>query len=171
MNLDELYQTWERTREKKRRFAKKVCVCAGAGCVSSGALEILEEFKKVLKENALDSETEIVPSGCMGACNQGPLVAIYPDGTIYQKMTVEKVKDVVKKHFIEKKTAKSHLLFSECSGRTPVKAVEHEFYKRQEKIVLKNCGEINPESIEDYIIAGGYQAMHKVLVFFSPQRE
>ncbi len=167
MNLDKLNQIAEAALAK-RRGKKKVCVCAGAGCASSGSLAVLEGFRKSLKEKGLEAEVDAIPVGCMGACNQGPLVGVDPDGTVYQKVSAADAAVLVDQHLLKQSVCRSMLLFSEPGHPGAAeKAEENPFFKKQMKVVLENCGRVNPESAEDYIAAGGYRALHRALAELS----
>jgi len=163
MNLEKLTQIVE-AHLQKRGEKKRVCVCAGAGCVSTGSLATLEAFKKAVKDKGLESDVEVLPTGCMGACNQGPLVEITPDDNVYQKVGAPDAAVVVDKHLLHHSVVPSLLLFSE-PGKPAAseKASRLPFNRKQVKIVLENCGKINPESIEDALAAGAYQGLYKAL--------
>ncbi len=162
-NFDELAA---QMREKASGYKKKICVCAGAGCISSGSLEALEKIKQTLKEHQLEQEYELVPTGCMGPCNEGPLVKILPDQLVYSNMTEEQAGNVMKSHLVYKQVNKDRLLFAE-GGEAYENANQHPFFKKQLRVVCENCGVINPESIDDYIAAGGYRALHKAVRIMS----
>ena len=169
MNLQKLEEIAENFK-KKRGAKKSVCVCAGAGCASTGSLQTLEAFKKAVKDKRLDADVDVIPTGCMGACNQGPLVEIAPDNTIYQKVKAEDVGTVVDKHLVNHSVCRNMLLFAEPGKPEPAeKGDENPFFKKQMKVVLENCGKINPEDLENYIAAGGYRALHKALTDMSQE--
>lgn len=166
MNIETLNET--KIKVKNRRQGKKqLCVCCGAGCVSSGSLSVLEKLKEVIQKKGLGQEVEIIPVGCMGACNQGPLIKVLPEETIYQKSRIEDVGELMESHLIKKTPVTSHLLFSDHLDHPLINAYENDFFKKQQRIVLENCGSINPESAEDYIAAGGYAALNKALTTMS----
>ena len=166
MNLEKLNQIAEETN-KKREGKVMVCVCAGAGCISSGAQPTLDAFKKIIKEKNLSSTVEAIPVGCMGACNQGPLVSVGSDETIYQKVTPEQTSEIIEKKLENKGPISKMLLFSDLPGKTVTKSSDLPFFNKQKKIVLENCGRISPENIDDYIAVGGYKALHKALTEMS----
>jgi NADH:ubiquinone oxidoreductase subunit F (NADH-binding)/(2Fe-2S) ferredoxin len=168
MNLEELKAIQQKVLDRKAT-KKRVCVCAGAGCMSSGAQGVLDEFKKTVKEKGLDESVEVIPTGCMGACNQGPLVWTQPDGVAYQNVTPQIADVLLDKDLVGGKRVPEHLMFAGTAQGATEKGLDHPFYKKQVKIVLENCGVINPEDIEDYIAVGGYQALHKALVEMSPE--
>jgi len=134
-------------------------VCAGAGCISSGALGVMDAAKKAVKDRGLDSEIEIIPVGCMGACNQGPLLKVDPEDTVYQKVSVERTPVLVERHLQHGAIVDDMLLFSEPGKAASSKvSAELPFYKKQVKIVLENCGEIDSLNIDDYLARDGYRA-------------
>jgi len=169
MNLDKLKEITREVKDKDQKFRKKVCVCCGAGCLSSGSDQVLKKLQQTVKDAGLENEYNVVPSGCMGPCNQGPLIKVLPDQSIYQKVTEADVEPIVASHLIKDEPVKDKLLFADSRAEVPVNTLEDPFFKRQTKIVLNNCGNINPESVEDYIAADGYRAFHKVLSFMSPE--
>ncbi|MBV9079581.1 MAG: NAD(P)H-dependent oxidoreductase subunit E [Elusimicrobia bacterium] len=146
---------------------KKLCVCCGAGCVSSGSLAVADALKAALRDEGLDKETTVVPVGCIGACNQGPLVKVSPENTIYQKVAPDDLKSLVRTHLVNGQVFLPSLLFADKMENPPADAYENAFFKKQRRIVLENCGSINPESLEDYLAAGGYQALRKAVTEMS----
>ncbi|MBI4970724.1 MAG: NAD(P)H-dependent oxidoreductase subunit E [Candidatus Omnitrophica bacterium] len=169
MNITELNQIAETVRQKKSEFKKCVYVCTGAGCISSGSLETLDAMKKAVKESGHEKDADIRPAGCMGPCVQGPLVKIIPEDKMYQKVVPENVKTILDKSLLADEVISSLLLFSEKGEGGFSKAADNPYYRKQNKIVLENCGSINPESIEDYISIGGYSALYKVLTSMSSE--
>ncbi len=168
MNLAKLNDIAAATKEKCKN-KKRVCVCAGAACISSGAIQTLDSMKKIVKEKGLDKTVDVIPVGCIGACHQGPLVKILPDETIYQKITPAEAALIAEKHLAKNEVVKS-LLFATGAGKeSPVNSNETDFFKKQRKVVLETCGNINPESIEDYIAVGGYQALYNILSTLSQE--
>jgi NADH:ubiquinone oxidoreductase subunit F (NADH-binding)/(2Fe-2S) ferredoxin len=161
--LDELRNKLRMEREQK---PKKVWICMGGGCVASGATRVLQKLQDEIQKANL-TDVEVKPVGCLGACNQGPLVRMLPEEMIYQKVTEAEVGSIVLDHLQQNHPLHHLLLFSDQSDRVVEKASEHEFYKRQHKIVLENCGYVDPESLEDYIAYGGYQSLQKALMEMS----
>jgi NADP-reducing hydrogenase subunit HndC len=154
-----------RQQEQERRF--KLQVCCGAGCLSSGAGELLDELKRAVSAQGLAGEVGVEPTGCMGPCNQGPLVRVVPDDTVYEKVGVAEAADLVDGHCRRGEKVRGKLLFA--GGDSPVheRASEHPFFKLQRRVALENCGVINPESLEEYIAAGGYRALYHALTGMS----
>ncbi len=145
-----------------------VLICCGSGCVSAGALKIKEKMIQVLEANDILNEINIIETGCMGPCDYGPVIKIYPDGTFYQKVTVEDVEEMVMEHFIKGRPVQ-RLMLKEDENKVIVDQKEIPFYKKQVKVALENCGHLDPESIEEYIALGGYEALGKLVTQLSPE--
>jgi NADH:ubiquinone oxidoreductase subunit F (NADH-binding)/(2Fe-2S) ferredoxin len=147
----------------------KLCVCCGAGCISSGSEEVLKKLQEEIKTRDLEGEVEVISTGCMGPCNQGPLIKFLPEYAIYQKVDCSNIARIVQSQLIDKKPIEDLLLFSDSRPKPFINAQEDPFFKKQLKIALKNCGQINPEKIEDYLVHDGYKALDKVLFQLSPE--
>jgi NADH:ubiquinone oxidoreductase subunit F (NADH-binding)/(2Fe-2S) ferredoxin len=158
-----------RQKELDNPHVNKIYVCCGAGCISSGAEDVIKKLEAEIKERGLDHETEVIPTGCMGPCNQGPLVKCRPGNSIYQKVDCHNISDIVKSQLVEKKPLEDLLLFSESREKPFVNSDDDPYFKRQMKIALKDCGDVNPESLEDYILHDGYKALDKVLFEMTPE--
>lgn len=165
----ELQDLTRKVKEKQRQYKHRICVCCGASCISSGSEEVLHKLNEEIKARHLEDTVEVIPTGCMGPCNQGPLVKYLPEHTIYQKVNCDNIRQVVQSQLVDKKPLEDLLLFADSRETPFVNATEDPFFKRQQKIALKDCGDINPESIEDYLAAGGYQALDKSLFLLSPE--
>ncbi len=144
MNLQQLTDIQENF-QKKHKDIKRICVCAGAGCISSGSLEVVRALKDTLKERGLENSFEVISTGCLGPCNQGPLVKVLPDEVLYERALP---------------TDAGRIVDGTTGGATVSNTA---FFNKQVKVVLENCGRINPESIEEAIGHGAYSALHKVL--------
>ncbi len=142
-------------------------ICCGSGCVSSGALKIKERFHEVLKEHNLTNEVNIIETGCMGPCDYAPVMVVYPEGIFYKKVTLYDVPTIVSEHFIKGRPVTSLMLQEEEKTFSVQK--ELPFYQKQVKVALENCGYINPESLEEYIATGGYEALATILTEKTPQ--
>ncbi len=163
MNRQDLKTIAEAAKAKNDQYKHKVCVCCGAGCISSGSEAVLKKLQEEIKSRGLENEIEVVGSGCMGPCNQGPLLKVMPEHTMYQKVNCENIARVVQSQLIDKKPIEDLLLFADSRPKAFINATEDPFYKKQLKIVLEDCGDINPESMDDYILHDGYKALDKVL--------
>jgi len=169
MNRHELHAMAEQAKEKHRQIKHKICVCCGASCISSGSEEVLKKLQEEIKTRGLETEVEVVPSGCMGPCNQGPLVKYLPENTIYQRVDCHNLERIVQSQLIDKKPLEDLLLFADSREQPFINAGEDPFFKKQLKIALKDCGDINPENIEDYLAVGGYEALDMALFRMSPE--
>ncbi|MDP4262816.1 MAG: NuoF family protein [Bacteroidota bacterium] len=169
MNRQELQALAGKAKGKHEQFKHKICVCCGASCISSGSEEVLKKLQEEIKTRGLENEVEVIPSGCMGPCNQGPLMKYLPEQTIYQKVDCNNITAIVQSQLIEKKPIEELLLFADSREKPFVNSNEDPFFKRQMKIALKDCGDINPENIEDYLAAGGYRALEKAFFLLSPE--
>jgi len=147
-----------------------VLVCAGGACISSHSLEVERELKRQLAKYNLEDEVRVIETGCMGPCQYGPLMLIYPEGVLYKQLTVEDVEEIVKEHFLKGRVAQRFLFRSELAERLIREKRDIPFFRKQLKIALKNCGNIDPESIEEYIGSGGYEAVGRVLSDMSPEQ-
>ncbi len=151
-----------------------VLICGGTGCTSSGSLSIQEAFESNIKNCGLEEEVKIVQTGCFGLCALGPVVIVYPDGTFYSRVTSEDVKEIVEEHLLKGRIVE-RLVYSDTGAseevvdKATVALSDTAFYKSQNRVVLRNCGVINPESIEEYIAMDGYAALGKVLTEMTPE--
>ncbi len=154
---------------KKTGYRKQVLVCGGTGCTSSGSKKVIEALEKSLKANGLDKEILVVRTGCFGLCSLGPIMIVYPEGAFYSQATPEGVERIVKEHLKEGKVVKE-LLYKETvhEDGSIISLSETNFYKKQLRVALRNCGVIDPENIEEYIAVDGYQALAKVLTKMTP---
>ena len=147
-----------------------VLVCAGTGCTSGGSLKVIAKFKDEVKAAGLEKEVAVVETGCQGFCEHGPLVIIYPEGTFYTHVTPEDVPEIVSEHLLKGRIV-GRLLYKEPITEESVPDyAQIDFYKKQHRQVLKNCGRINPDSLEEYIGADGYEGLAKVLLTMTPQQ-
>ena len=147
-----------------------IMVCTGTGCSSSQSPKIIDEFEKELKLQGMDKEVKVVRTGCFGLCAMGPIVLIYPEGSLYTHVTVADVKEIVSEHIVKGRIVE-RLLHKEEEHKDAVTSLtDTEFYKHQQRIVLRNCGNIDPENIDEYIGVGGYEALGKVLTTMTPQQ-
>ncbi len=150
-------------------YRAHVLVCAGTGCTSSNSLKIMDEMEALLASNGLDSEVKIVKTGCFGLCAEGPIVVVYPEGAMYTRVEVSDVKEIVEEHLLKGRIVK-RLLAGEKESEDISKSLEGvDFFNRQMRIALRNCGRINPEDINEYIAFDGYKALEKVLTEMTPE--
>ena len=151
-------------------YRSHILICGGTGCTSSGAGEVTEAFKKAITEKGLADEVLVVPTGCHGMCEMGPIVVVYPEGTFYCRVQKTDVAELVEEH-IYKGRPVQRLMYS---AGEDVPVIPHykeiPFYGKQHRIALKNCGYINPDNIDEYIVRGGYEALGKALLSMKPEQ-
>ena len=153
--LDLRVNTASDTREKH------ILVCHGTGCTSSKSPKIIENFRKIIEEKNIEN-VRVIQTGCFGLCAKGPIVIIRPEDTFYANCKPEDCEEIVEKH-IQKGEIVERLLCKDVDNTVVKKLDELNFYKKQKRIALKNCGVIDPENIEEYIAFDGYKALEKVL--------
>lgn len=154
----------------KSRFRKQVLLCRGTGCTSSKSDALEEKFRKLIDEKKLQSEVDIVKVGCFGLCEAGPVVVVYPEGTFYSHITLEQVDRIVEEDLIGGNVIKEFLYKGAIDENDKIKALnEVQFYAKQERIALRNCGLIDAECIDEYIAHDGYFALHKALTEMKPE--
>ena len=151
-----------------------VLICGGTGCTSSGSKAIQEAFHESIAKNGLEEEIKLVQTGCFGLCALGPVVIVYPDGTFYSRVTPEDVDEIVSEHLLKGRVVK-RLAYTDTGKEVAEEVIgnvslgETAFYKSQHRVVLRNCGVIDPENIEEYIAMDGYAALGKVLTEMTPE--
>ena len=149
-------------------YRSHVLVCGGTGCTSSGSQQIIQTLKDELKKNRLQNEVAVVKTGCHGLCAEGPVMIVYPEAVFYSKVRPEDVEEIVSEHLLKGRIVE-RLVYHEAQAPEGIKSInETTFYKKQHRIALRNCGVINPESIDEYIGTGGYEALGKVLTEMTP---
>ncbi len=149
-------------------YRSHVLVCGGTGCTSSHSAEIIAEFEKEIAEKGLADEIKVIRTGCFGLCALGPIVVVYPEGAFYSQIKIEDVPEIVDEHLIKGRIVK-HLLYDDTVAGDTVKSLnETQFYKKQKRVALRNCGVIDPENINEYIAMDGYQALAKCLTEYTP---
>ena len=147
-----------------------ILVCTGTGCSSSNSSKIIEAFERELKAQGMDQEARVVKTGCFGLCAMGPVVLIYPEGAFYTHVTPDDVAEIVAEHIVKGRIVQ-RLLHKEGESAERVTSLsDTRFYKNQYRIALRNCGVINPESIDEYIGTGGYEALGRALTEQTPQQ-
>ncbi|PKN80971.1 MAG: NADH-quinone oxidoreductase subunit F [Candidatus Cloacimonetes bacterium HGW-Cloacimonetes-1] len=144
-------------------------ICCGSGCVSAGALKIKERFHAVLTEKGMTNEINIIETGCMGPCDYGPVMVIYPEGVFYKHVSVDDVSEIVEEHFIKGRPVK-RLMMQDSEDQVIASKKDIPFYQKQVKVALANCGYIDPESLDEYIATSGYEALGTILTTMTPQQ-
>ncbi len=150
-----------------------VLICGGTGCTSSGSNKIIEAFNENIKANGLEEEIKVVQTGCFGLCALGPVVIVHPDGTFYSRVEADDVAEIVSEHLLKGRVVE-RLVYNDTGSDEPVHGnvalSDTAFYKTQERVVLRNCGVIDPEDIDEYIAMDGYAALGKVLTEMTPDQ-
>ncbi len=146
---------------------KHILVCHGTGCTSSKSPKIIENFRRILEEKNIEN-VRIIQTGCFGLCAKGPIVIIRPEETFYAHVKPEDCEEIIQSHICEGKKVE-RLLCKNIDGKMVEKLNDLDFYKKQKRIALKNCGVIDPENIDEYIAFDGYKAMEKVLTQMSQE--
>ncbi|HNX69034.1 MAG TPA: NADH-quinone oxidoreductase subunit NuoF [Candidatus Omnitrophota bacterium] len=153
--------------KKKQGSRKEILLCAGAGCIASGSLQLKKVLEQKIREEKLD--VQVVETGCLGPCAQGPVIVVNPDKTFYENLKVEDATDIVNEHLRKGKPVE-RLMPRDIKNNNPVTTQEaNDFFKKQTKIVLRNCGRIDPLKLGDYIAQDGYQALGKALTSMKPE--
>ena len=150
-----------RVNTKADTREKHILVCHGTGCTSSKSPQILENFRKILEEKNIEN-VRVIMTGCFGLCAKGPIVIIRPEDTFYSNVRPEDCEEIIQTHIVEGKRVE-RLLCKDIDGKIVNSLDELNFYKKQKRIALKNCGVINPQDIEEYIAFDGYRALERVL--------
>ena len=156
-----------RVNTKADTREKHILVCQGTGCTSSKSPEILENFKRIIKEKNIEN-VRVIKTGCFGLCAKGPIVIIRPEDTFYANVTPEDCEEIIDTHIVKKEIVE-RLLCKDIDGKKVKSLDELNFYKKQKRIALKNCGMINPEDIDEYLAFDGYKALEKVLTSMKPE--
>ncbi len=157
MKLDDLQKIAEHEVDFQRAYKNRINVCCSSGCVPFGALKVLKAFEDAVREFGVEKECKVARTGCVGTCSVGPAVIIEPGDYLYQSVTPEKVREIVRDHIVLGLPVKDMLYHSEA------------FFRKQRRLVLRNAGKIDPSRIEDYIAMGGYSAIGKCLATMTPQ--
>ena len=151
-------------------FRSHVLVCGGTGCHSNRSAEIINQFNRQIQACGLENDVQVVQTGCFGLCAAGPVVIIYPEGAFYSHVQIADVAELVSEHLLKGRIVERLLHKDEDDEPNKLKALsETNFYKKQTRVALRNCGVINPENIDEYIAYDGYQALIKALTEMTPQ--
>ena len=176
--IPELDVIAKRYKARSAKLDHRVVVCAGTGCMASGANQILDQLKSSFESRGLEccsviqgdtqAKVQLSSSGCQGFCQMGPLLTVYPEQTFYTKVKASDVEEIVEA--IAKHEVVPRLLYTDPnSGKQALSTEDIPFYKRQERTVLAACGQLDPHDLEQYIAAGGYEAARRAFVTLSPQ--
>jgi NADH:ubiquinone oxidoreductase subunit F (NADH-binding)/(2Fe-2S) ferredoxin len=147
----------------------QVLICGGTGCLSSHSKDIQNEFDKVLNELGIRQEVKLVMTGCFGLCEKGPIVIVYPDETFYSKVQVRDIREICEEHLYKGRKVERLIITNPEDKKKLSHFSELKFYAKQKRIALRNCGNINPLDINEYIAKDGYLALGKVLTELTPK--
>ena len=147
-----------------------VLICTGGGCVASGALELSASMRAAIEKRGLDGEVQVYETGCLGPCVAGPVAVIYPDGILYQKLKPADAERIAEEHLLKGRIVKDLAYEQQPVGMEAAGLKEIPFFRKQVKIVLRNCGLIDPLKIEEYIARDGYMALAKALTEMTPEQ-
>ncbi len=151
-------------------YRSHVLVCGGTGCTSSNSQKIIDTMNAELKAKGLENEVQVIRTGCFGLCALGPIMIVYPEGCFYSEVKVEDVPEIVEEHLLKGRMV-TRLLYKETVTPEKIKGLnDTNFYKKQKRVALGNCGVINPEDINEYIAYDGYQALGKCLTQLTPEQ-
>lgn len=152
-------------------YKKHILVCGGSCCTSGNSAQIADNFKSTLAEKNLSNDVQVIQTGCFGLCDQGPVVKIMPDNTIYTHVRPNDVRRIVEEHIEGGKKIEDLLYVNPITGKRVEDNKEpNKFHKKQIRIALRNCGVIDPENIKDYIAHDGYMALAKCLTEYTPEQ-
>ena len=149
-------------------YRSHVLVCGGTGCTASNSNKIIDELEVQIKEFKLQDEVKVVKTGCFGLCAEGPIMVVYPEGAMYTMVKVEDIKEIVEEHLLKGRIVK-RLIQGAKADDVDASIEESDFFKKQLRVALRNCGVINPENIDEYIAFDGYKALAKVLTEMKPE--
>ena len=149
-------------------YHSQVLVCGGKGCISPDSVDLFRSLKSEIRKHKLNHEIEVLRTECLGLCELGPVVIVYPEGIVYNKVKGEDIAELVESHFIRNKILE-RLEYKVQEGEGKIRNLNRlEFFKKQLRIALRNCGIIDPENIDEYIAFDGYKALEQVLTAMSP---
>ncbi|WP_315117352.1 NADH-quinone oxidoreductase subunit NuoF [uncultured Clostridium sp.] len=144
-------------------FRAQVLICGGVGCSSEGSMDITNALKIELKKHRMENEIELIRIGCLGLCHLGPMLIVFPEGTFYSKISIKDIPEIVEQHLVSGRKV-NRLAYYKSFYNYSVRSLEDvEFFNKQTRIALKNCGVIDPENIDEYLAFDGYKALEKVL--------
>lgn len=148
---------------------RTVLICGGTGCTSSDSMKILKAMEQEVKNQGIENDIEIVRTGCFGLCALGPVMIVYPEGAFYSRVKIEDVPDLVEEHLVKGRVLR-RLIYQKSIENDQIKSLTQvDFFNKQYRIALRNCGVIDPENIDEYIALDGYKALAKVLLSITPQ--
>ena len=151
-------------------YRPHVLVCCGTGCTSSGSAKVIETLEAEIAKAGLSEEIKVTRTDCFGLCTVGPNMIVYPEGCFYSKVNVDDIPEIVAEHLLKGHPVK-RLLYKKPVEKDTITCLDHtDFFRKQKRVALRNCGIINPESIEEYIAMDGYEALGKCLTEYTPDQ-
>ncbi|MCQ2432150.1 MAG: NADH-quinone oxidoreductase subunit NuoF [Clostridia bacterium] len=154
----------------KSKYKRNVLVCGGTGCTSSHSQDIIDTLNAEIAKHGMTDEIKVVRTGCFGLCALGPIMIVYPEGCFYSMIKAENIPEIVEEHFVKGNIVTKYLYKETVLEDGSIKKYnETDFYKKQIRVALRNCGVINPEDINEYIARDGYQALAKCLTSMQPK--
>ena len=151
-------------------YRSHILVCGGTGCTSSNSERIIQLLEEEIQSRFLQDEVKVIKTGCFGLCALGPIMIVYPEGAFYSRVEPEDIKEIVSEH-IEKGRVVKRLLYQETVKDGKIEPLTHtDFYRKQKRVALRNCGVIDPENINEYLATDGYQAIARVLTTMTPDQ-
>ncbi len=151
-------------------FRSHVLICGGTGCTSSGSKKLIERMTAEIEKQGLAEEVKVVQTGCFGLCALGPIMIVYPEGTFYSQVHEDDIPEIVSEHLLKGRVVSRLVYHETVKSEGVVSLSETNFYKKQHRVALRNCGVINPEVIDEYIGTDGYQALGKAVNEMTPQQ-
>ncbi len=148
---------------------RHVLVCGGTGCTSSNSMKIIAKLEEELKKHGLENEIRVVKTGCFGLCALGPIMIVYPEGSFYSMIEEDNIPEIVEEHLVKGNVVEKYLYNETITADGIIPYDQTAFYKKQERVALRNCGVISPESINEYIARDGYLALHKCVTEMTPE--
>ena len=149
-------------------YRSQVLICTGTGCSSSNSPAIIKRFEECIRNAGLENEIKVVRTGCFGLCENGPICIVYPEGAFYSHIKVDDVERIVSEHLVKGRVVADLLYKKSVTEDGKIRSLEEiDFYKKQRRVALRNCGVIDPENINEYIAFDGYKALAKVLTEMS----
>jgi NADH:ubiquinone oxidoreductase subunit F (NADH-binding)/(2Fe-2S) ferredoxin/NAD-dependent dihydropyrimidine dehydrogenase PreA subunit len=163
IQVKELTKIAQNVKDEWKKYKAMIMICTDTACVSGKSYSVKQEFERIIKEAGKEDEFAVIPTGCMEFCSVGPIVVIRPEGVFYHRVKVEDVKEIFEKHLLGGQVVERLLFRDPAVKQLKEKIDEIQFFARQQFVVLRNNGLIDPEKIEHYIARGGYQSLAKVL--------
>ncbi|HBI52445.1 MAG TPA: NADH-quinone oxidoreductase subunit F, partial [Ruminococcaceae bacterium] len=149
---------------------RKVLICGGTGCTSSGSMKIADKLEEEIKKKGIDDHVKVVRTGCFGLCALGPIMIVYPEGTFYSMMSADHIERIVEEHLVNDRIVEEYVYEETKTPDGIIAYNQTNFYKKQHRVALRNCGVIDPENIDDYLEKDGYKALEKVVTEMTPEQ-